>query len=560
MMVWWLLLLATFGTICANAAVLNGVHLSSMFAWSGKPGLGQIGDNTLLAISGGIGEAWRCYAGALIAKSTDGGLSFGRSICTIPADWSPPSGHWCTPPEPTPNVSMYGIGNTHGGPVIVGHTATNSATMLFDCIPNPKHPQELKDTAPGGGRVWAVRSTDGAETWGTPWELTSSVQVPPGPGQNGIATTSLAIGGGIEIKHGKHKGRLVVQNYVVKCWGNSEEAKAGRCNRTAIGKHYAHGDPYGESPSGWSEINAFLLSDDGGLSWRATQPFGMYGAEGEVAELFEPPGRLMANFRVDGGMVPRCPGGAAFCNVSGHGVVVACETSAHPLTNPVANGITPHHCRASMISDDGGISWTNAAGEATLFGEGVADLPDVGQKGGFARGPSGSNWLVMSNAQDNRDPGDAQQPRFNLTVSISSDNGRTWPHSKIVWPADLGGTGYSSCKVTNGLIAVHFTAMPPVRCHKQLMTLNCTDENVTADPRACISCAHANKAAAYTACCEDCVPGHPTPGWQPQPNVFTDRVHAACTPWPKGVVRNERTSLLAVVEPRVILGNASHNS
>ena len=49
----------------------------------------------------------------------------------------------------------------------------------------------------------------------------------------------------------------------------------------------------GESPGGWSEINAFLLSDDAGLTWRATQPFGIYGAEGEVAELFDPPGRLM---------------------------------------------------------------------------------------------------------------------------------------------------------------------------------------------------------------------------------------------------------------------------
>ena len=54
----------------APALPAGGVQLSSMFAWSGKPGLGQIGEDTLLAISGGIGEAWRCYAGALIKKST----------------------------------------------------------------------------------------------------------------------------------------------------------------------------------------------------------------------------------------------------------------------------------------------------------------------------------------------------------------------------------------------------------------------------------------------------------------------------------------------------------
>ena len=310
---------------------------------------------------------------------------------------------------------------------------------------------------------------------------------------------------------------------------------------------------YGESPGGWSEINAFLLSDDAGLTWRATQPFGIYGAEGEVAELFDPPGRLMANFRVDGGMVPRCPGGAAFCNSSAHGAAVACETAAHPLTNPAANGVVPHHCRASMISDDGGVSWTNSLGEATLFGEGIADLPDVGQKGGFARGPAGSGWMVMSNAQDNRDPGDAQQPRFNLTVSISRNNGKTWPHSKIVWPANLGGAGYSSAKVTKGLIAVHFTAMPPVQCHKALVSLNCTDEGITTDPQSCIACAHASMEKARKACCEECDLGRPTPGWTPQPAVFADNVHAACTPWPAGVVRDERTSVLAVIDPKAIL-------
>ena len=41
----------------------------------------------------------------------------------------------------------------------------------------------------------------------------------------------------------------------------------------------------GESPDGYSEMNYALLSDDGGLSWRASEVFGLYGAEGEVAEI-----------------------------------------------------------------------------------------------------------------------------------------------------------------------------------------------------------------------------------------------------------------------------------
>ena len=54
-------------------------------------------------------------------------------------------------------------------------------------------------------------------------------------------------------------------------------------------------------------------------------------------------------------------------------------------------------------------------------------------------------------------------------------------------------------------------------------------------------------------CCEDCDLGRPTLGWQPQPSVFMDQVHVACTPWPEGVVTDERTSVLAVIDPKAIL-------
>jgi hypothetical protein len=543
--------------LCA-AQLPAGVQLQTMFASSGKPGLGQIGDGVLLAISGGIGD-WRCYGGAQIRKSTNGGVSWGGNICAIPADWSPKAG-WCTPPHPTPNVSMYGIGNTHGGPVLVGHAATRSATMLFDCIPNAAHPEEFKDAPPAGGRTWAVRSTDEGETWGEPWDLTGSIQVAPGNGKNGMAIVSLAIGGGIEVVAGPHRGRLVAQAYGVKCFGGDPAlAAAGQCNRTALARHFPAGDPYGESPAGWAEINYALLSDDAGLSWYASAAFGVYGAEGEVAELFDPPGRLMWNYRVDAGTVPRCPGGASVCNSSAHGVAIACTTAANPLTNPASCGVVPHHCRATMVSDDG-LRWTNAAGDSVLFGDGVADLPDVGQKGGFCRGPAraraaegaAAGWMVMANAQDNRDPGDDQQPRANLTVSLSSDGGKTWPHSKIVWPARLGGAGYSSAKFSHGLIAVHFTAILYPACAQALAARNCTRDRAAASPDACIACAmvHQGDAAVQKGCCIDCNLGRPTPGWTPQPSVFANVVSSACSAWSwPGAVRSEQASVLAVVDP-----------
>ena len=51
----------------------------------------------------------------------------------------------------------------------------------------------------------------------------------------------------------------------------------------------------------------------------------------------------------------------------------------------------------------------------------------------------------------------SQDPRYNLTVSLSVDNGKTFPHKAIVWPAHRGATGYSSVKVaSDGTVAVHF--------------------------------------------------------------------------------------------------------
>jgi len=50
-----------------------------------------------------------------------------------------------------------------------------------------------------------------------------------------------------------------------------------------------------------------------------------------------------------------------------------------------------------------------------------------------------------------------QQPRYNLTVSISLDSGHTWPHRQIIYPAHMGRVGYSDCRVAkDGTIVVHF--------------------------------------------------------------------------------------------------------
>ena len=84
-----------------------GVSYTTAFPHSGKPGLAQLGDDLLLAHSGGIAD-YRCFGGAELRRSTDGGKTFGETICAIPADWSPKEG-WCElPVPPLANMSTYG--------------------------------------------------------------------------------------------------------------------------------------------------------------------------------------------------------------------------------------------------------------------------------------------------------------------------------------------------------------------------------------------------------------------------------------------------------------------
>ena len=106
-----------------------------------------------------------------------------------------------------------------------------------------------------------------------------------------------------------------------------------------------------------------------------------------------------------------------------------------------------------------------------------------GCKGGITRWEA-KKALLMSNNQDNGNPGIEQQPRFNLTLSVSLDNGKTWPHRAIVWPAHMGKTGYSDVRVTSsGLAAVHLDTAQASNCRDAVQKL-CA--NMTVD--ACTAC------------------------------------------------------------------------
>ena len=82
-------------------------------------------------------------------------------------------------------------------------------------------------------------------------------------------------------------------------------------------------------------------------TWHASNTFGIYGAEGKVVQGFDPPHRLIYNYRVDGPMTPHCPDGGRICDTGwGGNDTMACGKPS------VAGRPAPHHCRAMIFSDD----------------------------------------------------------------------------------------------------------------------------------------------------------------------------------------------------------------
>ena len=110
-------------------------------------------------------------------------------------------------------------------------------------------------------------------------------------------------------------------------------------------------------------------------------------------------------------------------------------------------------------SDDGGATW---ADNWTAH-----DLPDPYCEGSVLSNPDIPGSLYFAN------PSTSNGKRYNMSLHASSDGGRTWTKSAIVYP---GGSGYSDTAFTrNGSIAVFFekdtyntaafTVVPPSKLH-----------------------------------------------------------------------------------------------
>ena len=224
--------------------------------------------------------------------------------------------------------------------------------------------------------LWIIASTNEGRSWQTPLNITAQIGWPA------LGTQILTAGGGSGIQ--LPSGRLVVPVY------------SGWTSNLTPGLHLG---------------SSTLLSDDHGESWRLGAAVGDTRlCEPTVVRAFGDPNHLIMNMRLENACLEK---------VKGHCMRVEKMDCG-------AGG--PQHCRAQSQSTDGGESWSPRVP--------VPSLPDPQIKGGIDRWPAGNGALVFANAAGVA----TGEINTHLTISISFDNGQTWPKQKLLWK---GGTGYT---------------------------------------------------------------------------------------------------------------------
>jgi sialidase-1 len=244
------------------------------------------------------------------------------------------------------------------------------------------------------GHPPAARSLHRSRDGGLTWETTPLEVLPNSMGHS----PSLHMNdSGITLRRGEHAGRLVRPT---RWYGEGND-------RAFWATHYTNA----------------ILSDDGGLTWRASEPFPEHGTgEATVCELAD--GTLYYNSRVHWDQRPE------------------------------------NTRRRSALSRDGGRTWEAWRLEPTL--------PDgqqnrsYGCMGGLARLPiAGRDVLVFSNL----DTPNATRER--LTVWASFDGGRSWPVKRLV---EEGPSAYSSLAAgrpgtpSEGWIYLQYEGGPGAAC------------------------------------------------------------------------------------------------
>lgn len=223
-LVTWSLVLSTSPAIAADNAKSSG-EIESTVVWkSGDdgyhtyriPALIQAPDGTLLAFSEGRRSS-RSDTGAIdlvMKRSTDQGKTWGEQVVV----WKDGD-------------------NTCGNPCPVVDESTGRIHLLLTHNLGEDHESQIKLKKSKSTRtVWVCHSDDNGLTWTQPKEITSSAK---NPDWGWYATGP---GVGIQIKHGPHKGRLVIP-----CDHSYSVDPSVRKEGYGFGSHVIYSDDHGKT-------------------------------------------------------------------------------------------------------------------------------------------------------------------------------------------------------------------------------------------------------------------------------------------------------------------------
>lgn len=159
--------------------------------------------------------------------------------------------------------------NTCGNPCPVVDESTGTIWLLLTHNLGSDHePDIIKGNAESTRTVWVSHSSDDGETWTSPAEITGTTKKPDW----GWYATGPGVG--IQIKHGPHKGRLVIP-----------------CD-------HSYSDPKGKLQGGGFEFGSHSIhSDDHGKTWQLGGTIRPKANECQVAELDDGKGSLLMNMR-----------------------------------------------------------------------------------------------------------------------------------------------------------------------------------------------------------------------------------------------------------------------
>ncbi len=241
--------------------------------------------------------------------------------------------------------------HTCGNPCPVVDRSTGDIVLLMTHNPGNEHEIDIQaGTVAQGRTVWITRSSDDGITWSAPKNITSQTKNPDW----GWYATGPGIG--IQLTHAPHTGRLVIPaNHSIKVESNGK----------TVSDNGAH----------------TIYSDDGGKTWKMSDPVRPSCNESQVVELSD--GRLMLNSR--------------------------------SYEDPKLRRIS--------FSSDGGETWSEPKIEPQLI-----EPRCQGSTIRFDTGDISAKPLILFS-----NPG-TQAGRYNLTVRASMDDGRTWPLAKTLEP------------------------------------------------------------------------------------------------------------------------------